>query len=38
MLDEHVQGLKTSGMLNETKLKVIGCDNALHLMPTLKPM
>jgi predicted TIM-barrel fold metal-dependent hydrolase len=36
--EEHVVGLRKSGVFNEAELKAIDRDNALRLMPTLKPV
>jgi 6-methylsalicylate decarboxylase len=36
--EEHVTGLQKSGVFNEAELKAIDRDNALRLMPTLKPV
>jgi len=34
---EHVIGLQKSGVFNEAELKMVDRDNALRLMPTLRP-
>jgi predicted TIM-barrel fold metal-dependent hydrolase len=36
--EEHVSGLQKSGVFNEAELKAIERDNALRLMPTLRPV
>jgi len=35
--EEHVRGLEKSGVFSEAELAAIGRDNALKLLPTLKP-
>jgi predicted TIM-barrel fold metal-dependent hydrolase len=35
--EEHVTGLQKSGVFNDAELAAIGRDNALRLMPTLRP-
>jgi len=36
--EEHVTGLQKSGVFNDSELAAIGRDNALRLMPTLRPI
>jgi predicted TIM-barrel fold metal-dependent hydrolase len=36
--EEHVTGLRESGVFTEAELKMIDRDNALRLMPTLRPV
>jgi 6-methylsalicylate decarboxylase len=36
--EEHVTGLQKSGVFTEAELKMIDRDNALRLMPTLRPV
>ena len=36
--EEHVTGLQQSGVFSEAELRMIGRDNALRLMPTLRPV
>ena len=36
--EEHVTGLKNCGVFNEAELKAIDRDNALRLLPTLRPV
>ena len=36
--EEHVKGLQQSGVFNEAELRAIDRDNALRLMPTLRPV
>ena len=36
--EEHVTGLQKSGVFSEAELKMIDRDNALRLMPTLRPV
>ena len=36
--EEHVTGLKNCGVFNEAELKVIDRDNALRLLPALRPV
>jgi predicted TIM-barrel fold metal-dependent hydrolase len=35
--EEHVTGLKNSGVFDAAELQAIDRDNALRLMPTLRP-
>jgi len=34
--EEHVAGLRNSGVFNDRELRAIGRDNALRLLPTLR--
>lgn len=36
--DEHVAGLKSCGVFSEAELKAIDRDNALRLLPSLRPV